>query len=450
MKKRDLLLILVLFYSMAGNAQTELRILPSTISGIGPINDFGVGASSDAFYDYATNQVTFLNDTNVISLRGIDNDGNLAALIRHPNSTPGYEVEQPGFKPAGGQWIGTGVADDYELTWQSVSYVYLSRNGLYLTGVLPEAYINSNEGYAYRFNTTTQELENIKDYSICTSSRGFGISDGGTVAGLLTPIGNSNVAKRPIYIPLDNSTHYVFDAYTSYAAYDITSEGNVNVGMTYDGEKSVPYINYMDEDYSVVFSVPDTAISGALTRVSNNGIAIGYHKYDNFYLINNCHIYHPALGDSLILIQDLLQAYGIELPSNFYGRMGRTGGISPNGEYIVGRTDSGVSWVIKLDLETLGIPTVGQSNEHNASFSVFPNPSNGRQLRLEFDHHHNQKLQGKLVDTEGRLLANFEVQAHPGKNSVNLASYLPTGYKGALLVNLDFGNRLVSKMVVVE
>ena len=428
------------------NCQTEIKLAPNQIgTRTYEINDLGNGVGFLNIYHYESNSYqAIINDT-VTELFDINNNGDLTGLIRHPNTTPDFIVEQPGFKLSGGQWNSTGLADDYELTSQSISKIWTSNNGLFLTGKLPEAYINNNQGYAFRYNTQTFILENVKDYSISTYLKGNAIANNGIISGKMIPIGFNNFF--PVTIDNTNSTNYLYNLDIHGEVFDMTSDGYYTVGFITPPLK--PSIYSTENSTNIAFSIPDSLTFSTFTGVSNNGIAIGFHEYDNFYWIREAIIHHPSLGDSLIFIKDLLSNYGVELPPQLNGNLGTAWGISPSGEYICGMSDYGADWVIKLDLETLGIPSVAEMNEH-ASFELFPNPTNGNELTLQFSHSKNEPIPSKFIDANGKVLTEFTIQTQVGINQVDLSKKLPLGVSSQVIyLKMDFGNRIVTKGVVV-
>ncbi len=311
-------------------AQMDYYIASSFGSRFNDVNDNGTAISGGAYFDFATEAWTLMEDeaTEMVS---INNNGEVAGsmFLDEPNF-----ILQPAYKkngvwnPIG--WFATANPQESSFTTYSIS-----PNGVWVTGQMS---IGCCDFGTFRYNTVTAELTEIfsPDYGAVA---GYVVANDGTIGGWADDEGLGGGTRRiPVYITPDLE---IIQVSPTLPEFSISAVNDINASFLMVGDfDNQPFVYDRITEEFTLFEIPFGYTSATFTSVSNNGVAVGYaQKFGDFgSLLRDAIIYHPALGSQPRFLKDILLINGVDInaPS---GRMGTAYAISPSGDYIAGWDD---------------------------------------------------------------------------------------------------------------
>jgi hypothetical protein len=355
-------------------AQVDYYLANSFGSRFNDVNDNGVAVSGGAYFDFATETWTLMEEeaTEMVS---INNNGDVAGsmFLDEPNF-----ILQPAYK-RNGTWEPIGWFPASNPAESSFSTYSISPNGVWVTGQMS---IGCCDFGTFKYNTDTEELTEIfsPDY---VAVAGYVITNDGTIGGWADDEPASGTRRIPVYITPELE---IIEVGPSLPQFSTNAVNDINASSLMVGDfDNAPFIYDLNTDEFTGFDIPADYLTATFTSVSNTGVAVGYaQKFGDFgSLLRDALIYHPDLGDEPRFLREVLLENGldIEAPNE---RMGTAIAISPNGEYIAGWDDQAPfianGWVVFLDdlLLTTGIETNVQAEP---TLSLFPNPASD-QLRI--------------------------------------------------------------------
>jgi|GEM_PF-1038367 len=305
------------------------------------VNNNGLAINSLNYFDYPTLTITPI-EAEAKEMYGINNNGNAAGSMIYDFASNTYV---PAFKLSG-SWMSIdfvmGVGEPVDGSQGTAKAI--SENGNYVTGIM---YGNSWSVYfPFIYNTMSGSVTRVGSAS--TTGTGYDVNNSGMVTGV---INNSGTGGIPFYY--DGTIHYIGqeNGITTGEAYGISDSGLI-VGKIGNGD-TLPFIYDTNSNELKTINIPAGFSTGEFLSVSENGIAIGHAGkwVDGGWfpvLVNDVIIYHPSLGNSAILLKDLLASRGIDINS-LDGAMGRGTGISPDGNYITGYFQYLNGWVVETN-----------------------------------------------------------------------------------------------------
>lgn len=348
-----------LFWSSFSTAQTELRVLEDWMTRFNDVNDSGVGITPMAYYDFSTGETTPF-EAEAAGVDVINNDGNVAGYIvfDEPNFIlqAGYRID--------GTWKGIGFLPEQTPGDDSFTTYAISQNSKFVTG-------QTNIGLDYGgfiYDTEAETLTGVFD-SEGEAAALYTINSSGYAGGWVDRPGSWGTRRVPAYRTPEGEIHFIPEGQlpeeSGVNAISHINDANIMVG---DFE-FLPFIYDLNTNTFTSFELPGE-ISGTFTKISDNGIAVGYADVE--FQIRDAIIYHPSLGDQPLFLKDLLTDRGIEIPTED-GLLGTAISISPNGEYIVGWVNDmpmfAQGWILYIEDLLLGTETPTLN-----TITVYPNP----------------------------------------------------------------------------
>ncbi len=352
-------------------AQMDYYIASSFGSRFNDVNDNGTAISGGAYFDFATEAWTLMEDeaTEMVS---INNNGEVAGsmFLDEPNF-----ILQPAYKK-NGVWNPIGwfpTANPQESSFTTYS---ISPNGVWVTGQMS---IGCCDFGTFRYNTETEELTEIfsPDY---VAVAGYVITNDGTIGGWADDEPASGTRRIPVYITPELE---IIQVSPDLPQFNTNAVNDINAASLMVGDfDNQPFIYDPNSNTFTSFGIPVGYETATFTSVSNTGVAVGYaQRFGDFgSLLRDAIVYHPDLGDQPLFLRDILLNNGVDINAP-EDRMGTAYAISPNGQYVAGWDDqapfSANGWVVYLDdlLLTTGIGT-DVSEEPN--IAVYPNPTRDR------------------------------------------------------------------------
>lgn len=349
-------------------AQMDYYIASSFGSRFNDINDSGTAISGGAYFDFATETWTLMEEeaTEMVS---INNNGDVAGsmFLDEPNF-----ILQPAYKK-NGVWNPIGwfpAANPQESSFTTYS---ISPNGVWVTGQMS---IGCCDFRTFRYNTETEVLTDISspDY---VAVAGYVITNDGTIGGWADDEPAGGTRRIPVYITPELE---IIQVSPELPELNTNAVNDINASSLMVGDfDNQPFIYDGITETFTRFDVPTDYETATFTSVSNTGVAVGYaQRFGEFgSLLREAIVYHPDLGSEPLFLKDILLANGVDIAAPT-GRMGTAYAISPNGEYVAGWDDqapfSANGWVVYFDdlLLTTGI---GTNAKEEQMFSVFPNPA---------------------------------------------------------------------------
>lgn len=384
-------------------AQVDYYLANSFGSRFNDVNDNGIAVSGGAYFDFATETWTLMEEeaTEMVS---INNNGDVAGsmFLDEPNF-----ILQPGYK-RNGAWNPIGWFPASDPAESSFSTYSISPNGVWVTGQMS---IGCCDFGTFKYNTDTDELTEIfsPDY---VAVAGYVITNDGTIGGWADDEPASGTRRIPVYITPELE---IIEVGPSLPQFSTNAVNDINASSLMVGDfDNAPFIYDLNTDEFSGFDIPAGYLTATFTSVSNTGVAVGYaQRFGDFgSLLRDALIYHPELGDEPRFLREVLLENGldIEAPND---RMGTAIAISPNGEYIAGWDDQAPfaanGWVVFLD-ELLISTRIGATPKEESSFTAFPNPAT--------DHLTVNIAEGMervtLFDTHGRLVAEYPMTGLSG------------------------------------
>lgn len=348
------------FWSHFSTAQNELRVLDDIMTRFNDINDSGVGITPMAYYDFSTGELTPF-ETEAAGVNVINNDGNVAGSVFYDE--PNY-ILQAGYR-IDGTWNAIGYLPEQTPGGDNYTTYGISSNNKYITG-------QTNVGDIYGgflFNTETETLTGIFDEEGENAAL-YTVNSSGYTGGWVDRPDEFGTLRVPAYRTPEGEIHFIPEGQLPYQsgtnAISYISDDNIMVG---DFDFS-PFIYDLNTDTFTTFELPGGAFSGSFTKISDNGIAVGFADID--FEVRDAIIYHPSLGDQPIFLKDLLSDLGVDIQTTD-GMLGTAISISPNGEYIVGWVNGppvfAEGWILHIEDLNLGVenPTV-------ETITAYPNP----------------------------------------------------------------------------
>lgn len=348
-----------LFWSSFSTAQTELRILEDLMTRFNDINDSGIGITPLAYYNFSTGELTPF-ESEAAGVDVINNDGNVAGSIFYdePNFIleAGYRID--------GTWKGVGFLPEQTPGDDTFTTYGISSNSKYIAG---QTHIGSDYG-GFIFDTETETLSGVFD-SEGEAVALYTINSEGYAGGWVDRPASFGTRRVPAYRTPEGEFHFIPEGQlpeeSGVNAVSHINDSNIMVG---DFE-FLPFIYDLNTDTFTRFELPG-GVSGTFTKISENGIAVGYADVD--FQIRDAIVYHPSIGDQPVFLRDLLADRGIEVNSED-GLLGTAISISPNGEYIVGWVNGppmfAEGWIVYIDDLILGTET-----STFETITAYPNP----------------------------------------------------------------------------
>ena len=133
-------------------AQVELKVLTELGSRFNDVNDTGFGVTTSHYYNFATNQLTPI-ENDAVMVVSTNNDENVAGLVFYDE--PNF-ILQAGYRKEG-VWLPVGFLPGQDPSSDQYTPYGISPNSRYLTG---QTNIGNNYG-GYLFDTQTEELAPI-------------------------------------------------------------------------------------------------------------------------------------------------------------------------------------------------------------------------------------------------------------------------------------------------
>ncbi len=353
---------------IAAFAQMDYYIASSFGSRFNDVNDNGTAISGGAYFDFATETWTLMEEeaTEMVS---INNNGDVAGsmFLDEPNF-----ILQPAYKK-NGVWNPIGwlpAANPQESSFTTYS---ISPNGVWVTGQMS---IGCCDFRTFRYNTETEVLTDISspDY---VAVAGYVITNDGTIGGWADDEPAGGTRRIPVYITPELE---IIQVSPELPELNTNAVNDINASSLMVGDfDNQPFIYDGITETFTRFDVPVDYETATFTSVSNTGVAVGYaQRFGEFgSLLREAIVYHPDLGAQPLFLKDILLLNGVDIAAPT-GRMGTAYAISPNGDYVAGWDDqapfSANGWVVYFDdlLLTTGI---GTNAKEELSISVFPNPA---------------------------------------------------------------------------
>lgn len=357
-------------------AQMDYYIANSFGSRFNDVNDSGTAISGGAYFDFATETWTLMEEeaTEMVS---INNNGEVAGsmFLDEPNF-----ILQPAYKK-NGLWNPIGwfpTANPQESSFTTYS---ISQNGVWLTGQMS---IGCCDFGTFKYNTETNVLTEVfsPDY---VAVAGYVITNDGTIGGWADDEFMGSTRRIPVYITPELE---IIQVSPELPEFNTNAVNDINASSLMVGDfDNQPFVYDLNTNTFTQFDVPVDYETATFTSVSNNGVAVGYaQRFGEFgSLLREAIVYHPALGAQPRFLKDVLLINGVDIDAPT-DRMGTAYAISPNGEYVAGWDDqppfSANGWVVYFD-ELLFDTFVGMNTAAGAGpfISVFPNPAT-EQVRI--------------------------------------------------------------------
>lgn len=351
-------------------AQMDYYIANSFGSRFNDVNDSGTAISGGAYFDFATETWTLMEEeaTEMVS---INNNGEVAGsmFLDEPNF-----ILQPAYKK-NGLWNPIGwfpTANPQESSFTTYS---ISQNGVWLTGQMS---IGCCDFGTFKYNTETNVLTEVfsPDY---VAVAGYVITNDGTIGGWADDEFMGSTRRIPVYITPELE---IIQVSPELPEFNTNAVNDINASSLMVGDfDNQPFVYDLNTNTFTQFDVPVDYETATFTSVSNNGVAVGYaQRFGEFgSLLREAIVYHPALGAQPRFLKDVLLINGVDIDAPT-DRMGTAYAISPNGEYVAGWDDqppfSANGWVVYFD-ELLFDTFVGMNTAAGAGpfISVFPNPA---------------------------------------------------------------------------
>lgn len=384
------------FFLFAGNtviAQAELRVLTEGSTRFNQINDDGYGVTTNHYYDFATNELTYV-EPEVYSVVSINNDKNVLGSVFYDE--PEF-ILQPAYRKDN-VWKNIEFLPEQNPMEDAFNPYKISPNNKYIVGQLSIDWIYSG----FVFDTDTEELTAAFDPQ-GESGAFYGVNDNGIAVGWVDRPNQFGTLRVPAYRTLDGEITFIPEAQLPEesqvnAIFDINSS-DVMVG-DFDLR---PFIYDKPTNTFTLFENPGGAFEGAFSGISENGIAVGFAEVD--FQVRDAIIYHPSLGDQPVFLKDLLIEHGIAINTPD-GLLGTAISVSPNGKYIVGWLNGppmfAEGWILNVDDLLLGTEKVVKNE-----VSVYPNPvENILHIRA------TEKVNAiKIVNVLGQEITNVVIDA---------------------------------------
>ena len=355
---------------IAAFAQMDYYIANSFGSRFNDINDSGTAISGGAYFDFATETWTLMEEeaTEMVS---INNAGEVAGSMFLDEE---LFILQPAYKK-NGLWNPIGWFPGANPTESSFSTYSISQNGVWVTGQMS---IGCCDFRTFRYNTETEVLTDVSspDY---VAVAGYVITNDGTIGGWADDEFMGSTRRIPVYITPELE---IIQVSPELPEFNTNAVNDINASSLMVGDfDNQPFVYDLNTNTFTQFDVPVDYETATFTSVSNNGVAVGYaQRFGEFgSLLREAIVYHPALGAQPRFLKDVLLINGVDIDAPT-GRMGTAYAISPNGEYVAGWDDqppfSANGWVVYFD-ELLFDTFVGMNTAAGAGpfISVFPNPA---------------------------------------------------------------------------
>ena len=355
---------------IAAFAQMDYYIANSFGSRFNDINDSGTAISGGAYFDFATETWTLMEEeaTEMVS---INNAGEVAGSMFLDEE---LFILQPAYKK-NGLWNPIGWFPGANPTESSFSTYSISQNGVWVTGQMS---IGCCDFRTFRYNTETEVLTDVSspDY---VAVAGYVITNDGTIGGWADDEFMGSTRRIPVYITPELE---IIQVSPELPEFNTNAVNDINASSLMVGDfDNQPFVYDLNTNTFTQFDVPVDYETATFTSVSNNGVAVGYaQRFGEFgSLLREAIVYHPALGAQPRFLKDVLLINGVDIDAPT-DRMGTAYAISPNGEYVAGWDDqppfSANGWVVYFD-ELLFDTFVGMNTAAGAGsfISVFPNPA---------------------------------------------------------------------------
>lgn len=326
-------------------AQVEFKLFTDFATILTDVNDNGTAITSNKYYNFTTDSWSLV-EPEAIQMASITNDGNVAGAMFYDEAN---YIFQPAYKKDG-VWNPLGWLPGSNPSESSFTTYRMSNNAKYVVGQMSKGCCEFGSFY---YNTETHEMQEIFDDAYVAITA-YSVNNDGIIAGWADDQKFGSTRRIPAYITPDKQIHFIIDpnevAQISAAsgANDISDSGiivgnyqlnafvyNMNTG-TY--KEFAPLAGYNNAD---------------LVSVSEDGSAVGYVQYlDNSgNPVRDAVLYHPSLGNELVLVKDILAENGINI-NTADGLLGTAYALSPNGKYLGGWVGSpifGNGWITYLD-----------------------------------------------------------------------------------------------------
>lgn len=360
------LLLIACTLPIVGSAQMDYYIASSPGSRFNDINDHGVGVSGGAYFDFATETWTLMEDeaTEMVS---INNAGEVAGSMFLDEA---LFILQPAYKQ-NGTWHPIGWFPGTDPEESSFSTYSISPNGEWVTGQMS---VGCCDFRTFRYHTVTQELISISNPNYVAVA-GYVITNDGAIGGWADDEPATGTRRIPVYITPDL---VIIPVAPQLPEFNTNAVNDINASLLMAGDfDNRPFLYDWNTGTFTHFDIPAECESATFTSVSDNGVAVGYaQRFGEFgSLLREALVFHPDLGAQPVFLKDVLLSHGVDInaPS---GRMGTAIAISPNGEYVAGWDDQAPffanGWVVYLG----GSLTTGIAQRPvQVALSVFPNPA---------------------------------------------------------------------------
>lgn len=353
-------LALIFFTGSNVMAQLELRVFTEMSTRFNQINDDGYGVTTNHYYDFETNQLTFV-ETDVFSVVSINNDKNVLGSVFYDE--PNF-ILQPAYRK--------------DNIWKSIDFLpaqnpmedyfdpyKISPNNKYVVGQLSIGW----DFAGFIFDTESEELTGAFDPE-GEAGAFYSVNDNGIAVGWIDRPDQFGTLRVPSYRTLDGELHFIPEGQLPEIS-NVNSISDINSNDVMVGDFELqPFIYNKATNTFTSYENPGGAESAAFTSISENGVVVGFADVN--FQVRDAIIYHESLGDQPIFLKDLLIDNGITIDTDD-GLLGTAISVSPNGEYIVGWLNGppmfAEGWILYLDDLLLGTNTV-MKNE----VSVYPNP----------------------------------------------------------------------------
>lgn len=355
---KTLFLVAILFGTSNIQAQIELKILTETGTSFNDVNDFGFGVNVFSYYDFATNQLSPLEE-GVFIVQNTNKDETVIGSIIYDEVN---FILQAGYR-MDGVWKGIDFLPNQNPEDMDENTPYgISPNSKYITGQL-----NIGEDYAgFLFNTESEEMLATFDPE-GKASTFYSVNDSGIMVGWVDRP-NPGTRRVPAYRTLDGEFHFIPEGQLPTKNLNTINDINSSNQMVGDFD-GLPFFYEMTTNTFTSFEMPSGAIYATFMSIAENGVAVGYANIDPEN--RDAIIYHPSFGDQPLYLKDLLADNGIEVNTDD-GYLGTASAISANGSYIAGYLNGPPTWeqgwMLYLDDLILGTTNVAQN------ISFYPNP----------------------------------------------------------------------------
>ncbi len=336
---RNLIVVCILLCAQIIFAQVEFRQLSGFGTRFNDVNNSGLGVTTEQYYDFATNTLINL-EPEATGVVAINNNGDVAGQMFYDQANG---IMQPAYRKNNtwnpiGWFAGSNPAELAFFTYD------ISPNSKFVVGQMPRGV---DDYGTFLYDTETEELFEVFDPAGQVLA-GYTVTDEGLIGGWLDQPNAGGTLRIPAFFNKEGEITLITPGQMPFYYLNSIEDINANGLMAGDFD-SQPFIYNSNTEQFTLFITPQ-GNPGAFTKISDNGIAVGYEEID--YGIREAIIYHPILGPQPVYLRDILADFGVNI-GTFDGRLGHAHTISPDGNYVAGWVNGtpmfADGWIVNFD-----------------------------------------------------------------------------------------------------